>query len=314
MFAIGVRELEEALNQKANKIQREFVSLSERLAEINRKLMEADAPERESLQKELGSLRDQQIVLAEEINIWRERARGVHHQRTEKGLKDFLQELLPLADGSLKTRLERSLFLLDASDEEKAALMEKEQRPSDQTPAGRLIDRARTSYDLRASDPTERVRAAVEFANRSGMAQNDEAILEIEEAIADDDPLVSEIATLTSMQIHRFRALRVADLSIAHASVKELVKIDHPAVVAVLIEVLESPRTGFLTKDDTAEEIQNSRSRMLALLRLVKWHTQSAKSAIQMRKYDQDKQLVGAAERALELFPGEWNGPLEEEK
>lgn len=314
MLAIGVRELEEALDGKANKIQRDFVRLSEELADINLKLIEADASEREALQREQVSVRDQQKVLAEEINKWRDRARDVLQQRTKERLKVFLQELLPIVDGSLKTRVERSLFLLDASEEELAALLEKEQRPTDQSQAGRLIERARTAYDLRASDSTERIRAAVKFANQFGMAQNDDALFEIEEAITDDDPLVSEMATFVSMQIHRFRALRVADLSLAHASVKKLVQIDHPNVVPVLIEVLENPRTGFVIKDDITEEVQNHRSRMLALLRLVKWHTKGAKKAIQMRKFDQDKQLVDAAERALELFPGEWSGPLEEGK
>ncbi len=314
LLAIGVRELEDALDGEANKIQREFVRISEELADINLKLIEADAPEREALQKEQASLRDQQKIHAQEINVWRQRARDVLQQRTKEKLRVYLQELLLAADGSLKTKVERSLFLLDASEEELAALVEDEQRPSDRSQAGRLIERARTAYDLRASDPTERIREAVKFANQSGMAQNDEALLEIEEAIADDDPMVSEMATLVSMQIHRFRALRVADLALAHASVKKLVKFDHPNVVPILIEVLENPRTGFVTKDDNTEEMKNDRSRMLALLRLVKWHTQGAKMAIQMRKFDQDKQLVGAAERALELFPGEWSGPLEEGK
>ncbi|MCH7586597.1 MAG: hypothetical protein IIC78_00970 [Chloroflexi bacterium] len=314
MLAIGVRELEDALDKKANEIQRDFVRISEELADINLKLMEADAPEQEVMQKELASLRDQQKILAEEINAWRGRARDVLHQRTKEKLKDYLGELLPIVDGSLKTRVERSLYLLDASEEELATLIDKEQRPSDQTRAGRLIERARTAYDLRASDPTERVRAAVNFANQSGMALNDDALSEIEEAITDADPMVSEVATLVSMQIHRFRAMRVADLTRAHASVKVLIKIDHPSVVPVLIEVLENPRTGFVTKDNKTEETENGRSRMLVLLRLVKWHTPGAKMAIQMRKFDQDKQLVGAAERALELFPGEWTGPLEKGK
>ena len=39
LLAIGIRELEDALDKKANEIQRDFVRLSEELAYINLKLM-----------------------------------------------------------------------------------------------------------------------------------------------------------------------------------------------------------------------------------------------------------------------------------
>jgi hypothetical protein len=48
----------------------------------------------------------------------------------------------------------------------------------------------------------------------------------------------------------------------------------------------------------------------VAVLRLIEWHTPDARQAVQARLFDRDEQIVRAAERALELFPGEWSGPL----
>jgi hypothetical protein len=49
---------------------------------------------------------------------------------------------------------------------------------------------------------------------------------------------------------------------------------------------------------------------MVALLRLVEWHTPDAQAAIQQLRFDRDSHLVKAAEKSLALFPGEWKGPL----
>jgi len=126
----------------------------------------------------------------------------------------------------------------------------------------------------------------------------------------DPDPLVREVAVLTAIQLHRFRALRVADLSVSHASVQRLAKLNDRAVIPVLIEIAEKPRTGYVESEQGAQDMENSRSRLVALLRLIEWHTPDAKQAVQARLFDRDDQIVRAAERALELFPGEWTGPL----
>jgi len=78
----------------------------------------------------------------------------------------------------------------------------------------------------------------------------------------------------------------------------------------VLIEVLENPRSGYIHEQEKTIESDNSRSRMVALLRLVEWHTTEAQLAIQGRKFDKDLHIIRAAERALDLFPGAWAGPL----
>jgi hypothetical protein len=49
---------------------------------------------------------------------------------------------------------------------------------------------------------------------------------------------------------------------------------------------------------------------MVALLRLVEWHTPDAQYAMRGRQFDRDLHIVKAAKRALELFPGDWTGRL----
>lgn len=311
VFALGLRDLQRAIDGKANEVQKEFVALSAELEELSRTLLELRGNELEQMQEEQTSLRERQAELADEVNLWRERARDVIRQRSEETLKAYLNEILPITDGALRMMIERTLRMIDAPEEELARLAQEEEAFVSRTPVDRLVERARTAYDLRSSDTSERQRAAVEFANRPGMVMNDQVVEELGVAMHDADPLVSEIAALTLIQIHKNRALKIAELSIAHESVKQLAKINHRAVIPALIAVLENPRTGFVSEGEKTQEQDNTHSRIVALLKLVKWHTPDAKKAIQMRRFDQKSQIVSAAERALELFPGEWSGPLE---
>lgn len=312
VFALGLSDLQKAIDAKANEIQKEFVALSNELEDLSRSLLEFRGDELEKMREEQITLRERQTNLAKEVNEWRERARDVVRQRSEEALSAHLNELLPLTDGALKMAIERTLRMIDSPEEELARLALEEERALDQTPVDRLVERARTSYDLRGTDSSERQRAAVEFANRSGMVMDSQALSELETAIDDTDPLVVELVTLTLIQLHKYRSLQLAELETAHLSVKELAKINHPAVIPALIEVLENPRTGFVTEGENSEELDNTHSRIVALLKLVKWHTPDARMAIQMRRFDQNSQIVSAAERALDLFPGEWSGPLED--
>jgi hypothetical protein len=201
--------------------------------------------------------------------------------------------------------------LLDAPEEELEAMMQQEETTVVTTQAGRLIQRARTDFDLRRSDVGARQRAAVEFANRPGVAQQDNIVEEIEAALDDPDPMVQETAMLTAIHLHKFRCMRVADLDMSYASVQKLASFNNLAAVPVLIEVLENPRTGFVQGEDGGmEEANNNRSRMVALLRLIEWHTPDAKLAVEKLRFDQDPDIVKAAKRALELFPDDWSGPL----
>lgn len=311
MIGLGLRHLQEALNRKADNIQREFVRLSERLQQIGQKLLEAQGEEREQLRAEQETLRARQQQIADEVNLWRERARAVLSQRGGAALRAYVEELIALDDPDFKAAAQHALYLLDASEEELAALAEQAKvRPEAKSPAARLIERARTEYDLRGIDSAPRYRAAVEFANRPGMAQDLQAIAEVEQHITDPDPMVREVALLTVIQLHRFRALRLADLDSAHRSAQRLAQINHQAVVPVLIEILENPRTGFVNTAQGPVEADNGRSRMVALLRLVEWHTAEAQAALRARLFDRDPAIVKAANKALELFPGAWSGPL----
>jgi hypothetical protein len=309
VIGLGLRQVQDALNRKGNAVQQEFIALSERIDQAGKDLLESRDEERKRLREEQASLRSAQQELADEINLWRERARAVLRQSGREGIRAYLNELLELGEDIVKPAIEHALYLLDVPEEELARL-QGSLEPQQLTPAGRLIERARTDYDLRGSDQTVRQREAVNFANRAGIAQDDEALGEIEAAMNDPDPLVRELAVLTNIQIHRFRALRVADLDIAHEAVQYLSRLSYPPVIPVLVEILENPRTGFTAGEEGVVDSDNNRSRMVALLRLVEWHTAEAKSAVYGRKFDLDSHIAKAAERSLELFPGPWSGPL----
>jgi hypothetical protein len=310
VIGLGLRQLQDALNRKADGIQREFVAMSDRLQEIGQKLLEARGEDRNKLRIEQEQLRARQQVIAQDVNLWRDRARAVLQQRGGEALRAYIQQMLGLEDSDIRAAAEHALFVLGATDEELESLAQSRFDPEAKTPAARLIDRARKEYDLRGVDLAPRQRAAVEFANRAGMFQDFEAIAEVEASLDDPDPMVREVVVLTTIQLHRYRATRMADLDSAHQAVQRLARINHPSVIPVLVEILENPRSGYVTADSEPVDAENSRSRVVALLRLVEWHTAEAQGAVRGRKYDRDMTIVRAAARALELFPGDWSGPL----
>lgn len=314
MLGQGITQLQKALNAKGDAIQREFISLSDRLNAVAKKIMEVPAEERPPLVAEQDELHEKRAALAEEVNVWRDRAKMVTNRPGEDALRDYLKELAEGVAGEevVQAAIKHVQFILDATDEELAALAQGPQDEKLLTPAGRLLDRARKEWDLRQADPSPRLRAAAEFANRPGVAQDDVAIAEIEDAIFDPDKFVREVAVLTTIQLHRFRAMRLADLDAAYGSVERLTHLNHPSAVAPLIAILESPRTGFARKEESSEpaEESNSRLRVAALKRLIEWHTSEARRAVEAHQLDRDEQVSYLARRALETFPGEWKGPI----
>jgi hypothetical protein len=310
VIGLGLRQLQDALNRKADSIQRDFVAASDRLQVLSKLLLEERGEKREKLRDEQNALRERQQALAQEINLWRDRARGVLGQRGGDALREYVRQFLTYEENEIRAAAEHALYVLDASDEELARMAQPEKSLEAKTPAARLLERARTEWDLRGSDPSARMRAAVEFANRSGMAQDMAAIAEIEAAVDDPDPLVRELVILTTIQLHRFRAMRLADLEISHQSVQRLTQVNHVGVIPVLVEILETPRSGFIQGESGPVDADNGRSRLVALLRLVEWHTAEAQSALRARKFDRDPAIVRAAAKALELFPDDWSGPL----
>lgn len=305
MIGQELRQLQEALHRQADSVQREFVALGEQLKVLSRQMGERDA-DHEALAAEQTALRDRQQVLAGDINQWRDRARAVLQQRSDDALRDFLTHLRDISEPPLLPLVEHVLFLLTATEEELAQLAQKAAPTAPTTAAGRLLERARTEYDLRGTDPAARQRAASEFANRPNLAQDDAIVAELEAAFESTDATVREVAFLTVIQLHRFRALRMADLDKAQASVERLTQINHPAVIPTLVAILENVRTGFA---EVGGDVSNRRSRLMVLERLVAWRTAEARRALQARLQDRDFHIAEAARRALADFPGEWTGP-----
>jgi hypothetical protein len=302
-----------ALEHKASAVQHEFIQLSDQLDDLGREMADADEEEKKKIREQQQTLRVEQQQIAEEVNLWRRRAREVTQQTGTSSLRSYLNDLLELDEDLVTPAAQNTLTLMDTPPDERG-FTDEQPILTQQTPVGRLLERARTEYDLRASDPAIRMKEAIAFANRAGMAQDEDSMAEIVAAMDDPDPLVRELAIFTSIQLLRFRALRLADLEEAHAAVQQLTQIPHPAIVSVLIEIVEQPRVGYIQEGDESTQADNSRSRMVALLKLVEWHTAEAQLALQKLKFDRDPHIVKAAQRALELFPERWNGEFPGQK
>lgn len=311
VLGVGLRQLQEVLDRKADEVQREFLELSEQLQEVNAALLEARGEGRQPLIEEQRRLRQRQLEVAEKINVWRARARSVTQTSGEGALREILEDLRQLEDSDIQAAVERALDILDTPPEARDAVKQTGPEQGEQTPVGRLLERARSEYNLRLGDSSHRRRAASEFANRPGLAQDDHAFEELRAAMDDPDPLVRELVTLTLIQMYRFRAMRFADLDLAHQAVVELARMKSREVIPALTEVVQNPRTGFMNVGgDEPEQSTNTRSRLVALLRLVEWHTPEARAAVHSVQFDKEQKVARAANRALELFSEPWNGPL----
>ena len=305
--------MQAALERKASAVQQEFIQLSEQLDELGWQIADAEEEEKKTIREQQKALRIDQQQIAEDVNLWRRRAREVTQQAGTTSLRSYLNDLLELNEELVTPAVQNALTLMDTPPDERS-FPDEEPILTQQTPVGRLLERARTEYDLRVSDPAIRMKEAIAFANRAGMAQDEDSIAEVVAAMDDPDPLVRELAIFTTIQVLRFRALRLADLEQAHAAVQQLTQIPHPAVVPVLIEIVEQPRVGYIQEGGESKQADNSRSRMVALLKLVEWHTAEAQIALQKLKFDRDPHIVKTAQRALELFPERWNGEFPGQK
>jgi hypothetical protein len=295
----GLRQLQEALNRQADTIQREFINVGEKLRGLGRQITETQGAEQQALLAEQEKLRNNQQALAEQVNIWRDRARIALRPMSGATIHAYLNELIADGDDAVRAAASQVLFMIDATDDQLAQLAAKQTQARPTTPAGRLVERARSEYDLRGKDPAPRQAAAVEFANRPGLAQNDDVLVELEAALGDPDSTVNEVVTLTLVQIHRFRAIRLADLDVGLVSTNRLIQFTHPAAIPALIEIAQTHRTGFTHADDAVIESNNRPLREAAILRLVAWNTPQSLAAVQARRQDRDSYIVGVATRAL---------------
>jgi hypothetical protein len=308
LVILELRELVQVLDRKANSVQREFTAIADRLAALRRKWSEVEEPERPAILKEQEELKEKQLLLAELVNVWRDRLRSIETPLGEQALHTSLDGLLGCGDAEIVEAVQNAKRLMTMDSEEKAALFGKSMAAVANTPVGRLMERARMSYDLRNGGPGFRQEAAVEFANRSGMSQDDSVIADLEAASENSDVILSDVALRTLIQVLRFRAVRAAELDTVFQAAQKLVKIKNPLVIPVLIEILRTPRQGYIYIDGVLQEGSNGSARMLALIALVDWRTREAQDAIRTRQFDKDPEIFKAAERALEAFPGEWNG------
>jgi hypothetical protein len=308
VIILELRGVQQALELKVNSLQHEFTSIADRLAALRRKWIEEEEPERPKIVAEQETLKQTQLAFADKVNIWRDRLRAIESPQSEQAQQKLLQDLLTCGEEDVVRAVKEAQRLLAMDPEEKAALLNRTSSVLATSPVGRLLERARTSYDLRNDGPAAWQRAAVEFANRTSMAQDDSALEELEAAIGQTDPIVADVAIRTLVEILRFRALRVAELEISHRAVQRLTKIKNPLVIPILIEIVGKSRTGYVKTESELKEESNNASRLIALIALVEWRTKEAQDAIRSRTFDQDLQIENAALRALEAFPGDWSG------
>jgi hypothetical protein len=182
VIGLGLRQLQDALNSKADELQREFIAFSEELEGVGKDILEARGEERQKLREKQKTMRAAQQKLADEINLWRKRAHEITHKPGRAGLRSYLDELLAIGDEMLNPAIEKAITLLDAPEGEIVSV-EVPTEPTHQTAAGRLIERARTEYALRKGDPVVLQREAIKFSNTAGIALDDEILKEIESAI-----------------------------------------------------------------------------------------------------------------------------------
>ncbi len=143
MIGLGLRQLREALDRKADEVQREFSSLSETLAELNAGLLELDGAARAKQLQEIKAAKARQVAVAEEINTWRERARHVIQTRGGQSLRTYIDELKALGDEDVTRAADQALWMMDLPEEAMDLMSQRANQPQQQTPVGRPA-RART--------------------------------------------------------------------------------------------------------------------------------------------------------------------------
>src|SRR5258706_8734134 len=146
----------QALSRKADAVQHEFGVVSDALQALGRRLVSTPRGETGPLRAEQANLREQQLALAAEINVWRERARGLLRQRDEQALQAYLDELAAAGDADIITAVAAlqaaDAFALEHPEEAQALLDRQRSGAVTTSPARRLVERARSDYDLRG-DP-----------------------------------------------------------------------------------------------------------------------------------------------------------------
>jgi hypothetical protein len=318
MIGQALSQLKEALNLKADAVQHDFTAVSDQLQALARKISEVSAVEPEAIEAlnaEREKLYDRRDALAAEINQWRDLGRAAIRLADDAAAKAFVDELMAnpqaAAEAGIVTAAEHVRFMLNASDEELEAL-EQANRPTEPTTAvGRLLERARTNFDLRGPDREPRRQAAFEFANRPGMLQDEASCTELLATLpapgeTPRDKIILETAVLTLMQIYRLRALRLGELDASAEAVQDLLKLKAYAGLAllpILIEIATTARMGFKQAEAGIVETDNQAVRLLALRSMAGARTPEVQTALRLCQHDRVEAIAAEASRQLSQFP-----------
>ena len=76
MILPELRQLQQALDRKADAVQHAFSDTSTALHQVARRLIEARGVDEAPILAEQAALGEQQQALAAEVNVWRDRAGG----------------------------------------------------------------------------------------------------------------------------------------------------------------------------------------------------------------------------------------------
>src|SRR5712692_11256168 len=112
MIGQELRQLRQVLNQKADAVQRDFMVASDELNSLTHLLGKAQGPQRESILSQQAALRQKQQALADEINLWRDRAHAVMRQPSDAALLSLLKDVAASGDESVRPAVERVRHLL----------------------------------------------------------------------------------------------------------------------------------------------------------------------------------------------------------
>ncbi|MEP7357352.1 MAG: hypothetical protein ABI847_08960, partial [Anaerolineales bacterium] len=86
MLGQSLRDLQAAINRKADAVQRDFVETGDSLQALGRRLAELPAADQTGALAEQAALRERQQALADEANDWRDKARAALRQPSDEAL------------------------------------------------------------------------------------------------------------------------------------------------------------------------------------------------------------------------------------
>ncbi|MCK5054361.1 MAG: hypothetical protein KAR65_08785, partial [Anaerolineales bacterium] len=111
--------MQAALERKASAVQQEFIQLSEQLDDLGRQIPDADDKEKKAIREQQQALRVEQQQIAEDVNLWRRRAREVTQQAGTNSLRSYLNDLLEFNEDLVTPAVQNALTLMDTPPDER---------------------------------------------------------------------------------------------------------------------------------------------------------------------------------------------------